>query len=107
MLPCFSSVAGKMNEPVVGPDPDCVHAEERRANGVDHAAMVSFLGIHWGKNAERRRNLIRRTREIGADYIPSVAACSRAEENIGCEVKSLPVNRREDHRHCANEAVLP
>src|SRR6185295_7224575 len=45
-------------------------------------------------------------REVGADNLPTVSAARRFEQHVAGEIKNVRIDRREDHRRGAKEAIL-
>src|SRR5712664_2054568 len=106
VLPRFSAVARDVNQPVVRARPDRVCFLERRSDGVNNAAVLAFLRIARGENAEVRGSFIGFAREIGTDDLPTVSRVGRLEKHVGREIKRVRFERRKNHRQRARITIL-
>src|SRR5205814_10543980 len=83
--PRLSAVGAKMNQTVIGAAPDSIHLERRRRDGVNDAAPVDLAGRIVFVFSNARRQLVLRSRQIGADLFPMIAAVARLPECISGE----------------------
>src|SRR6266446_2789520 len=69
--------------------------------------MLALRRIGLDKRPESRRNAGIFASQVGADDLPTVATVARCENDIRSEIQHVRIDRRENQRRGAIEAVLP
>ena len=106
-VPRLAAVARHVDQPVVGAGPDAIDVERRRRDRVDHAALRRLapracpcrLPTFGGTSHVFAR-------QVGADLRPAVAAGRRLPQRVRREVQRVRIDRREEHRQRADDAVV-
>src|SRR4030088_181791 len=69
--------------------------------------MLALRRIGLDKRPERRGNSRIFTGKVGTDDLPTVAAIASGKKDIRPEVQHVRIDRRENQRRSAIEAILP
>src|SRR5258708_32386538 len=69
--------------------------------------MLALRGIGLDKRPECRRNSGIFTGEVGTDDLPTVTTIARCKNDIRSEIQQVRIDRRENQRRGAIEAILP
>src|SRR5882672_5377523 len=79
VLPALATVAGYVNQAVVGADPDQVDIFRRRRDRINYSAVLSFRRVGVDKLAESRRHARTFTGQVRTDLVPTISTVARCE----------------------------
>src|SRR5438552_13998275 len=86
-----------MNQTIIGAAPDPIHHERRWRDRVNNAAPVDLAGGILLVFSNARRQLVLRSRQIGADLFPMIAAVARLPERVSGEEHEMRIEWRKNH----------
>ena len=106
VAPFRAPVHCHMHQSIVGADPEAVHVERRRCDGVDHASPCRPRRLRGAVFSNRRRRIPCLSRQVGADLLPAPAAGRRFPERVRREVHDVRIDGGEDHRRGAQRPEI-
>src|SRR5438876_12349039 len=95
-----------MNQTIIGSAPDAVHVERRWRDRVNHAATMRLLHRVAFVFSDARRQVVLRSRQIGADLFPVNALIARFPKRVSSEKKQMRIDWRKDNRLSAQHPEI-